>query len=246
MPGAEPPYVPSTSDAERPAELESSLLRASSQPVYDRLRAEILRGVHQPGMHLVEAQIAHSHGVSRTPVRAALARLEGDGLVETIPNRGAFVSQWTDIDFEEIYGLRVRLEPYAARLAAGKIDPPKLKHLDELAAAMTRQLDTGADGWIERCTELNAEFHSEILQASNSPRLISIVTTLTELPLVRRAISLYPRDMLRRNLEQHRQILQALRQGDGEWAESLMSAHILGARNALRRDTHAQASMRDA
>ncbi|CDX58824.1 Transcriptional regulator [Mesorhizobium plurifarium] len=215
-------------------EAENSALRASTQPLYEGLRTEILRGRLLPGSHLVESQIAQTYGVSRTPVRAALARLEGDGLVEIIPNRGAFVSRLTDTDFEEIYGLRVRLEPYAARLAAGKIEMPELDHLEELTTAMTQLLDAATDGWIERCTDLNAEFHTAILRASSSPRLVSIVTALTELPMVRRAISLYPRDVLRRSFEQHSQILQALRQGDGEWAEALMSAHILGARQALR------------
>lgn len=215
-------------------------LRAGATPIYEILRTEILRGVHPPGAHLVEAQLAHMHGVSRTPVRAALARLEGDGLIETIPNRGAFVSRWTDMDFEEIYALRVRLEPYASRLAAGNIEAAELDRLDDLAATMIRLLDDEVDGWIDRCSALNAELHSAILHASGSPRLISIVATLTELPLVRRAISLYPREMLRRNFEQHTQILQALRQGDAEWAESLMSAHILGARQALRPTTQAE------
>ncbi|MBL8580874.1 MAG: GntR family transcriptional regulator [Rhizobiaceae bacterium] len=215
-------------------EADAPGLRTGASPLYEALRSEILRGVHQPGSHLVEALIAQNYGVSRTPVRAALARLEGDGLIETIPNRGAFVSRWTDTDLEEIYALRVRLEPYASRLAAGNIAEQELDRLDKLAATMIELLDAGSFGWIERCTELNSELHAAILQASGSPRLISIVTALTELPLVRRAISRYPREMLRRNFDQHKQILQALRQGDGEWAEALMAAHILGARQALR------------
>ncbi len=240
MPLRSAPKPIDPSDATYPSEAENSVLRASSQPVYDQLRTEILRGARPPGAHLVEAQIAQSHGVSRTPVRAALSRLEGDGLVDMIPNRGAFVSQWTDIDFEEIYALRARLEPYAARLAAGNIGDAELTYLEGLATTMTTLLSTGADRWIERCTELNAEFHAAILQASGSPRLISIVTALSEQPLVRRAISVYPRELLRRSFEQHGQILQALRLGDGDWAEALMSAHILGARQALRGEQKAE------
>src|SRR5262245_54817621 len=114
----------------RAVDADGLALRAPNTPIYETLRGEILRGIHLPGAHLVEAQIAQVHGVSRTPVRAALARLEGDGLIETIPNRGAFVSRWTDTDFEEIYGLRVRLEPYASRLAAGNMPAEDLDHLD--------------------------------------------------------------------------------------------------------------------
>lgn len=208
--------------------------KSNGQPVYDVLRESILRGDFPPGMHLVEAQLAQSLKVSRTPVRAALARLEGDGLVETAVNRGAFVSRWTDADFEEVYALRARLEPYASRLAADRVSDAELDRLDALAHEMIRLLDENAEGWADRCVTLNSELHSSILAASGSPRLISIVTGLTELPVVRRAISLYPRALLRRNFEQHLQILQALRQGDGDWAESLMTAHIMGGRQALR------------
>lgn len=205
-----------------------------SVPVYDLIRAAILSGSHPPGSRLVESQLATAYGVSRTPVRAALARLEGDGLVESIPNRGAFVTDWTETDFEEIYALRIRLEPLASNLAAGRLAGAELDRLDEIATTMVQLVETEEEGWTERCSELNAELHSSILRASNSPRLVAIVTSLSEQPLIRRAISLLPRDTCRRNFEQHHQILQAIRQGDGEWAESLMTAHIMGARQALR------------
>lgn len=206
----------------------------TSVPVYDLIRAGIMSGSHPPGSRLVESQLATAFGVSRTPVRAALARLEGDGLVESIPNRGAFVTDWTETDFEEVYALRIRLEPLASNLAAGRFAAAELDRLDEIATTMVRLAESEEDGWTERCSELNAELHASILRASDSPRLIAIVSSLSEQPLIRRAISLLPQDTLRRNFEQHHQILQAIRQGDGEWAEALMTAHIMGARQALR------------
>lgn len=207
---------------------------STSVPVYDLIRAGIMNGSHPPGSRLVESQLATTFGVSRTPVRAALARLEGDGLVESIPNRGAFVTDWTETDFEEVYALRIRLEPLASNLAAGRFAAAELDRLDEIATTMVHLAETEEEGWTERCSALNAELHASILRASDSPRLIAIVSSLSEQPLIRRAISLLPRDTLRRNFEQHHQILQAIRQGDGEWAESLMTAHIMGARHALR------------
>jgi len=201
--------------------------------IYEQLRQEIIAGAHQPGSRLVEVQLAEVLGVSRTPVRAALARLEGDGLVETIPNRGAFVSKWDSADLEEVYALRLRLEPYAARLAAGRVDGETIERLTWLADEMVRLLEEEPENWIDRCMDLNGELHLKIVAGSDSPRLISMVSGLTELPLVRRAMKLLSPTMLRRNFAQHHQMIQALRESDPEWAEALMSAHILGARHSV-------------
>lgn len=208
-------------------------VRSGAQHIYDSIRNAILREHYPSGHHLTESFLASHFGVSRTPIRVALARLEGDGLIETIPNRGAFVTGWTDADLEEVYTIRIRLEPLACRLAAGRMPEPVLAHLDNLANEMLNRLDEAKPGWVDACTELNAELHDEILQASGSPRLISIVRSLTEVLVVRRTINLYPRDALKLNFHQHAQIIQAIRQNDGTWAEALMSAHILGGRQAI-------------
>lgn len=208
---------------------------SAAQPIYERLRADILQDVYTPGAHLVEWNLAKSFGVSRTPVRVALARLEGDGLVETIPNRGAFVSNWANVDFDEVYMLRIRLEPLASRLAAERISDTELDRLESLATQMIDALEAGQADWVDQCTRLNADLHDGILAACGSTRLASMVRSLTELMVVRRSISLYPHSMLRRNFEQHFQILQALRQRDAEWAEALMTAHIMGGRQAIAR-----------
>ncbi|MFE3598033.1 GntR family transcriptional regulator [Streptomyces sp. NPDC059142] len=218
----------------RNVDVDARRERSGGDLVYESLRQDIVRGTHPPGARLIEAQLAKAHGVSRTPVRAAIARLEGDGLVETITNRGAIVSTWTDNDFEEVYALRIRLEPYASRLAAGQVETEELDRLEDIATSMIHLLDEQPEGWTEQCTDLNWRFHSSVLRASRSPRLISMVISLTEVPMVRRSISLYPREALRRNFQQHHQMLMALRAGDGEWAEALMTGHILGARNTLR------------
>lgn len=208
-------------------------LRSGAQFLYDQIRNAILREEYPSGHHLTESYLARHFGVSRTPVRVALARLEGDGLIETIPNRGAFVTGWTAADLDEIYAIRIRLEPLACRMAAGQVSASTLDRLDSTAVEMLQRVEEAKPGWIDACTELNAEFHDQILQASGAPRLIAIVRSLTEVLVVRRTISLYPRDSLRLNFNQHIQIVQALRQSDGTWAEALMSAHILGGRQAI-------------
>ncbi|OWY10351.1 hypothetical protein B6V72_17195 [Thioclava sp. F34-6] len=207
--------------------------RSGAQQLYENIRSAILRGEYSSGQHLTESYLARHFGVSRTPVRVALARLEGDGLIETIPNKGAFVTGWTEADLAEVYAIRIRLEPLACRMAVGRIDEATLDRLDEIALEMLRRLDEAEPGWIEACTELNATFHDEILQASGATRLIGILGSLTEVLIVRRTISRYPREALKLNFTQHIQIVQALRQGDADWAEALMAAHILGGRQAI-------------
>jgi DNA-binding GntR family transcriptional regulator len=205
-----------------------------SAPVYELLRAGIISGDYAPGSRLVETQLAQAFGVSRTPIRAALARLEGDGLVESAPNKGSFVAGWAESEFEEIYALRIRLEPYAANLAAGRMDPAEVVRLDALATRILSLAESEEEGWTETCAQLDSELHSTIVAASQSPRLIAMVSNLSEQPLIRRAISLLPRDVYRSTFEQHHQILHAVARGDGELAETLMRAHIMGARHSLR------------
>ncbi|MES3707441.1 GntR family transcriptional regulator [Pseudomonas putida] len=204
-----------------------------AQNLYDSIRNSILREEFPAGHHLAEGKLARQWGVSRTPVRVALARLEGDGLIKSIPNRGAFVTGWTNADLEEIYAIRIRLEPLACRMAAGQMSTEILDHLDGIAAKMIRLAQEAQPGWVDECTQLNAELHDTILQASGANRLISIVRAMTEVLVVRRTIKLYPREALLLNFNQHIQILQALREGDGAWAESLMTAHIMGGRHAI-------------
>lgn len=214
----------------------AAILNIGAQNLYDSIRSSILREEFPIGYHLAEGKLARQWGVSRTPVRVALARLEGDGLIKTIPNRGAFVTGWSDADLEEIYAIRIRLEPLACRMAAGQMSSETLDHLDKIAVEMIRLAEAAQPGWVDACTEMNAELHDTILQASGAHRLISIVRSITEVLVVRRTVKLYPREALLLNFNQHIQIIQALRQGDGAWAEALMSAHILGGRHAIFRE----------
>jgi DNA-binding GntR family transcriptional regulator len=108
--------------------------------VHERVRKEIIDGTLAPGERLTETHIAERFDVSRTPVREALVRLQADGFVELVRNRGAFVSKWTEDDLEEIFGLRIMLEGYGARIGAGKIGPDEIASLEALADEMDEAL----------------------------------------------------------------------------------------------------------
>ncbi|TYB49674.1 GntR family transcriptional regulator [Actinomadura chibensis] len=203
--------------------------------VYERLRADILGGVHPPGARLGEAELAEATGSSRTPVREALRRLEVEGLVEVLPHRGARVPDWTPEDLDEIYDLRMLLEGAAARRAATRIEPKDADRMDELCGLIERAAAPGDQQDLDRVAELNAEFHGIARAAAASNRLVTMLNAVVQLPLVMRTFHRYSPDDLTRSCAHHRELVAALRAHDGTWAESVMRAHVLAAKAVLLR-----------
>lgn len=205
--------------------------RRSAEDAYRAIRDQILRGERTGGEWLREGDLAASLGVSRTPVREALRRLDAEGLVRHERNRGVQVASWSLDDLDEIFGLRSVLEPWGSALAAtsGLAD---LDHLRELADAM----DTAARGPrpdLDTITRLNNQFHRAILTASGHSRLTQLVSSVVEVPLVWRTFSHYSPDAMRRSLAHHHEIVDALAARDAAWAESVMRSHVRAARAAL-------------
>jgi DNA-binding GntR family transcriptional regulator len=199
--------------------------------VYSDLHREILTGKRRPGARLREEEIAETFGVSRTPVREALRRLSSDGLVELVPHRGAEVVRWAVDDVEELFDLRCLLEGHAARRAAerGGADPERLR---DLCARMEAHLGD-ADGRADEITRLNLELHRAVHHAGG--RVLSdLVTRVLEVPLVRRTFDEYSADEMRRSFTQHRELVDAIAEGDGEWAQAVMRAHIRAAAASWR------------
>lgn len=198
--------------------------------VYEALRAGILEGEYALGSRLGEVELAGSLGVSRTPVREALRRLDSEGLVDVLPNRGARVASWCEQDLDDIYELRALLESHGAARAATRVSAAQLTRLDELCADMdatVRRRD------LERHSALNRDFHTLILIAAGNPRLMSLMSALVHVPLVLRTFHRYGRKALRRSQGHHRELVDALRARDASWAEAVMRSHVLAARAVL-------------
>lgn len=211
--------------------------------VYDQIRHRILTGKHRPQDRLIEEQLARSLGVSRTPIRQALTMLEAEGLVEIVPNKGAMVRSFGIDEVWEVYDLRAVLEGHAARRAADRINEEELKRLRELAEEME---GLGQRSFVNREEEirllvaLNNEFHGTIVAASRNRRLQHLAERTVEVPLVFKAFFWYgPHERTISN-HYHRQILNALEQGDGERADILMREHVYEGRDfvikALKED----------
>jgi DNA-binding GntR family transcriptional regulator len=198
---------------------------------YEAIRNGIVSGEHPAGGRLREEELAERIGVSRTPVREALRRLDAEGLVDFMPNRGAHVAAWSDEDVRDIFALRALLESFGARLAAARIDREALAGLRALCDAMDQALAGAAPDHFQRVAELNSRFHQGILAASGSKRLPLLVASLVEAPLMYRTFRRYSSEQVTRSMSHHRELLAALEIGDGEWAESVMRSHVLAARN---------------
>ena len=206
--------------------------------VLERLRQLILVGEYSPGERLVEERVAARLGVSRTPVRQALAMLEAEGLVEMTANKGAVVPSFSAEEVWDVYDLRAVLEGHAARRAAGGIREDELARLRDLAGEMegvSPELSSDREAEVRRLVACNQEFHGTIVRASRNTRLEKLVGRTVQVPLVFKAFFWYgPEDRAISN-HYHRQIVRALAVRDAERAEIIMREHVYEGRDFVIR-----------
>jgi len=196
-----------------------------------RLREEIISGLAEPGNLLAESAVATRLGVSRVPVREALFTLEREGLVEFGPTGRAFVKQLTLTDFEELFVLRLTLEPMASRLAATNIR----KNCSALQANLkaTHRVNT-----IESVTRLDLEFHEIIIAAAGNERLLKLWCSIRgELELwlgrLHRKHQLRTQETLQETVVSHQELIDTFQTQSDSTCERVMRAHILSWRSWL-------------
>jgi DNA-binding GntR family transcriptional regulator len=209
--------------------MERPMAKAAER-AYEVIRDGIVTGDYPVGGRLREEELAGSIGVSRTPVREALRRLDAEGLVEFLPHRGAHVTSWSGSDLDEIFGLRAVLESYGAGLAATRVGPDDLALLHDLAAGME---EAGRHHQFDAVAELNNRFHHTILRAAGNGRLVALLSGLVQVALVHRTFRRYSPEALARSFAHHRELIAAFGAGDPEWASSVMRSHVLAARAVL-------------
>lgn len=195
--------------------------RTAHQFVRETLRRAILSGGLAAGVRLVQADIAAQLEVSTTPVREALRDLSADGLIHFDPHRGAIVRELDLAELAEIYEIRESLEILAVRKAAERITDTELKTAKSLQDKMSAETDMGA--WVV----LNAQFHALIVKAARSPRLESIITNLQDTATIYVAHSLTQApNRVKGGNREHRELLTALRQHDGDRAAAVLTKHL--------------------
>ena len=190
--------------------------------VYHRLEADILSGKYQVGSALTELALSADLGVSRTPVRAALARLEQEGLVRLIPNKGAVVLGISPEDLCDIYRMRMRLEGLAAARAAERRSEQDARRLSEIVELSEFYV---ARGDAERLRDLDSNFHEAVYLASGSRMLGATLSDLHRMIGAYRARALTSPTRGEESLREHRAILEAILARDEQKADSLASRH---------------------
>ncbi len=215
---------------------QSTYRLASREPtwkgVYRNLRLAILNLAIAPDTRLNEVKLAEALGVSRTPLREALARLEMDGLIGAAKGGGYIVTDPRE-DLADAYHLRSALEGYGVRLAAASISAEQIARLRENVEANRRIELADTKGR----AALNAEFHQMLITASGSPRLIQTYNNLRDWIMTDTDMSLHTDESCRQSVHEHEMIVSALEMRDGDIADRLMRTHVRRARDLLLEGT---------
>ncbi|WP_264777724.1 GntR family transcriptional regulator [Deinococcus aetherius] len=191
--------------------------------VTDQLREDILNGLYLPGQALIQEELSQGYGVSRLPVREALQRLEGEGLVRQEGKRGVVVAHLDPFEAEDLALMRAQLEPLALELAFGHLTKAQLGRAEDLVDAMAREDDARQHG------RLNWAFHRTLYEPAHRARL------LHTLDVLHRSADRYMRfqfnviDNKRQSQQEHSALLAALRAQDLGEAQRVLEHHIVDA-----------------
>ena len=193
--------------------------------VFDRLEGEILGGKYQPGEILTEARLTEDLGVSRTPVREALRRLEQEHIVE-LSSKGILVLGVTDEDIGDIYAIRLRIEGLAAAAAAARADSPEAGEL--LEALELQEYYVGRHD-ADHIKYMDSRFHELVYRMSGSVVFYDTLLPLHKKVQKFRKASVQNESRAESSLREHRQIYHAILSGDVAAAEAAMTAHVQNA-----------------
>ena len=207
--------------------------------VCETLRDAIRRGILKPGERLMEIQLAEELGVSRTPVREAIRKLELEGYVIMMPRRGTYVANLSIRDVNEVFEIRTSLESLSNGLAAERITDEELEQLQRLLVVIGKYIE---ENDMDKIVETDTKFHDLLYQASRNQRLIGIISNLREQLTRFRTTSMSFPGRLKETLEEHREIVEAIAQGDVKAARKAAEKHmekseqtLLSAMDALKK-----------
>ena len=191
--------------------------------VFNTLRQAILRGELKPGERLMEIQLANKLGVSRTPIREAIRKLELEGLVLMIPRKGAEVAQITEKNMQDVLEVRKALEELSVQLACERITPEQVEEMKMAAEDFRKVLKSGD---VTKIAEADVKFHDIIFAATHNQRLITLLNNLREQMYRFRVEYLKQKECYPQLLEEHDKLIALISGGEVEEACELMGCHI--------------------
>ena len=203
--------------------------------VFYTLRQAILKGELEPGERLMEMQLAEQLGVSRTPIREAIRKLELEGLVLMIPRRGAIVAKITEKDLKDVLEVRASLERLSTKLACERMEEETIEELREAQEAFKAAL-RGDDITLQ--AQKDVEFHDVIYKSTNNLRLIQMLNNLREQMYRYRLEYLKDGTSHQKLVEEHEAIIEALSRRDTEETTNIMVGHVYNQEQAVMRKIH--------
>lgn len=191
--------------------------------VFNTLRQAILRGELKPGERLMEIQLANKLGVSRTPIREAIRKLELEGLVLTVPRKGAEVAEITEKSLRDVLEVRRALEELAVQLVCEKITEAQI---EELKAAAREFENVLKDGDITKIAEADVRFHDVIYLATDNQKLIQLLNNLREQMYRFRVEYLKREEVYPQLIAEHEEIIERIEKREKDTATKVVCEHI--------------------
>lgn len=204
--------------------------KSLGQHVFENLKNAIIKGDVPPGGRLIESRLAETLGISRTPVREAIHKLEREGYLRKLPRGGFNVLGLSREDVEETFGIRSVLESYAARLAAEKHLPTDLKPLEIKIKIYQKHLDNKD---LDALPDINTDFHDLLYALSRSPKLIHMINNLRDQIYRFRQLILRNEKLAKMSNEDHKDMLDRIRQRDADGVENLVREHLARGKKAV-------------
>ncbi|MCX5907337.1 MAG: GntR family transcriptional regulator [Deltaproteobacteria bacterium] len=191
--------------------------------VYDAIKTRIIDLTLAPKEQLVEQRLAEELGVSKSPIREALLRLETDGLVYTLPFKGCFVAEITPQDLQHIFQLREALETYCLRLAGKNYSA---ENFSGIRSILSKGEAAVRGNHFEHCYSINTEFHDTLILTAKNPKIQRIYMTLRDHLDRYRNIASRIRGRVRKSHREHILIVEALEKRDLVQSEKYLSDHL--------------------
>lgn len=207
----------------------------ATEVAYQVIRGRIMAGTLQSGARLTERGLAEELGLSRTPVREAINRLVHEGFAERGDGYSTRVAAFPDAELDQIFEIRRRLECYAAERAALRANDVQVDQLDRLTQDMEDLTPPVTAADYEKISNINTAFHRIISEAARSPRLMTVLQMAVDIGIVARTYHSYSEADLIRSARHHRELVDAIRARNPEWAASVMSSHVLAAAHSAER-----------
>ena len=205
--------------------------RALYEEVAELLRQRIFAAELEPGSWIDEMRLAEEYGISRTPMREAIKVLAAEGLITMKMRRGAYVTEVSKSDLNQIFTVLALLEGQACRETALKASEGQLEALDSIHMKLER---AAADRDLEQFFTINQSFHDKLQEISNNPWMKRVIDDLRKVLKLQRRDSLSKRGRLESSLQEHRKLLSALLARDPDLSEKLMKEHLLKGQQAAK------------